>query len=507
MRTTPHFRTFLSFYFLFVFFGYLRASHIVGGELTYECLGNNQYRIALDIYRDCYNGNPNAYFDDPARIGLFNSSNLLLQTFDMPFSGMDDTLSVILSDPCFVEPGDVCVHTTHYEKIVNLPPIPGGYVLSYQRCCRNQTISNIWTPDEVGMTLTLYISEASMLDCNSSPDFTFLPPVYVCANQPISFDHSAVDPEGDSLVYKLCTPLHGASPFDPYPLVPSSPPYDSVPWIDPPYNVFDMLGSSNDPLTIDSQTGLLTGTPEVIGQFVVGVCVEEYRNGELFTAIRRDFQYNVRPCGQTVAAFFSEEVQCNDLTVSFINQSITELPNYLWYFEYPNTSIFSTAENPVHTYPDVGTYTVALIVNPGESCVDTFMQEIHLEAYTAQAEIMECTGGTFSVALDFAEPHGPGEFTVEDQFGNDLGTFSYDALPAIIGPLASDVGYVLNIQDLNFNSCSASVSVGPVVCAVACNATTGGPVCSGEPLSLFESGGEAMAWLWSSDGTATISDH
>ena len=36
--------------------------------MGYTCLGNNQYEIRLTIYRDCENGNPDAYFDDPASI-------------------------------------------------------------------------------------------------------------------------------------------------------------------------------------------------------------------------------------------------------------------------------------------------------------------------------------------------------------------------------------------------------------------------------------------------------
>ena len=46
----------------------LQATHIVGGEITYNCLGNDQYEITLSVYRDCYNGQP--YFDQPAIIGI-----------------------------------------------------------------------------------------------------------------------------------------------------------------------------------------------------------------------------------------------------------------------------------------------------------------------------------------------------------------------------------------------------------------------------------------------------
>ena len=30
-----------------------RASHISGGEIYYDCIGPNQYRITLVVYRDC----------------------------------------------------------------------------------------------------------------------------------------------------------------------------------------------------------------------------------------------------------------------------------------------------------------------------------------------------------------------------------------------------------------------------------------------------------------------
>jgi hypothetical protein len=29
------------------------ATHMVGADLYYECLGNNQYRVTLKFYRDC----------------------------------------------------------------------------------------------------------------------------------------------------------------------------------------------------------------------------------------------------------------------------------------------------------------------------------------------------------------------------------------------------------------------------------------------------------------------
>ena len=269
----------------------LKATHIVGGEMNYTCLGNDQYEITLTIFRDCFNGDPNAWFDNPASIGIFDRENQLLQEVLIPLMN-NDTLNPVLSGECFVVPPNVCVHTTTYRTTINLPPIIGGYQLAYQRCCRNQTIVNIVEPLATGASYGVTISEQALLECNSNPKFQEWPPLYICVDQPISFDQSAIDLDGDSIVYRLCTPLQGANQTIPQPQPPNPPPYQEITWIDPPYNVDNMLNGApgGEPLQIDPETGLLTGLPNTIGQFVVGICIEEYRAGQLISTTRRDFQ-------------------------------------------------------------------------------------------------------------------------------------------------------------------------------------------------------------------------
>ncbi|MCB9277025.1 MAG: PKD domain-containing protein [Lewinellaceae bacterium] len=357
-----------------------RATHIVGGEMNYTCLGNNQYEITLTIFRDCYYGNPNAWFDDPASIGVFDMNNVLLQQVLVPLMN-NDTLSPVLTSECLVVPPNVCVHTTTYRTVVTLPPIPGGYQLAYQRCCRNQTIVNITDPLDTGATYGVNISEKALQECNSNPKFQQWPPIYICVNEPIVFDQSAIDQDGDSIVYRLCTPLSGADPDIPMPQPPNNPPYEPVNWINPPYNVSNMLNgqAGGVALQIDPHTGLLTGLPNTIGQFVVGICVEEYRDGELISTTRRDFQYNVGLCGESAAAFTAPDIQCESLTVFFHNESVGAT-NFIWQFNDPGSSSnTSTLPNPVHTFSDTGLYTVLLIAAPGSPCEDTAVQQVYLQ--------------------------------------------------------------------------------------------------------------------------------
>jgi len=304
----------------------------VGGEITYRCLGGNTYEVTLAMYRDCVNGSALAQFDDPASIGIFDADgNLQIQlgTFGqllIPFNA-DDTLS--LESDCMVGGGGVCVQQTFYVDTIELPFRPGGYQLVYQRCCRNETLVNVVDPLETGSTWVTTISEQALQECNTSPTYREWPPIFICVNEEINYDHSAMDPDGDSLVYRLCTPLAGATRSKPLPQPPNFPPYEEVLFA-APYSLDNLLGG--DALQID-ENGQLSGLPNTIGQFLVGVCVEEYRNGQLLSMTRRDFEYNVVDCDGLVFTNFDVETEviCADVVdVTITDQSIGVTDNSDW---------------------------------------------------------------------------------------------------------------------------------------------------------------------------------
>jgi gliding motility-associated-like protein len=86
----------------------------------------------------------------------------------------------------------------------------------------------------------------------------------------------------------------------------------------------------------------------------------------------------VADCGEPNAAFFLPDILCDTLSVQFVNQS-TNIDIFRWYFDWENDlSQTSTSFSPIHTYPDTGLYTVALIAAPGFPCADTFFQQIHV---------------------------------------------------------------------------------------------------------------------------------
>lgn len=86
---------------------------------------------------------------------------------------------------CFMAPLGLCVEEAIYVGTVSLPPIAGGYTLTYQRCCRNFSIVNVPTGTDVGITLTTDIPGTELTTINANPEFATHPPLVVCLNAPL----------------------------------------------------------------------------------------------------------------------------------------------------------------------------------------------------------------------------------------------------------------------------------------------------------------------------------
>jgi gliding motility-associated-like protein len=363
------------FLFIFFFLGKSSATHIVGGEMNYRYLGNNDYEVSLTVYRDCFNGL--APFDNPASIGIFDVNGNLVDAISC-FISVQQSVPNVVNSPCLVPPTNVCYEVANYTFITNLPPIPGGYTLAYQRCCRNNSIVNLANVQGTGATYFATIPDQSIAAVNSNPKFINWPPTFICMGAPFTFNHSAIDYEGDSLVYSVYLPYEGADQFDPMPVPPASPPYSHVQYQNP-YSLNNVFGGT--PLEIDPVTGILKATPSSLGQFVYGISVKEYRNGVLLSETLRDFQVNVVPCPQiTVASIFSPTISCGSLVANFQNTSFNAA-TYQWNFGDPlSLSDTSSLRDPAYAYTDTGDYLATLIAYSGidPACNDTARGIVHI---------------------------------------------------------------------------------------------------------------------------------
>ena len=376
------------------------ANHIIGGEITYQCTssepGNFVYEFRMDIYRDCASNG--ADFDETAVIGfyLFNGADYtFLRSEIVPLSQVFNVPPPNI--PCVVIPPGVCVEQGAYTfSIQTSEAIDQSLVATYQRCCRGRGISNI-SAELVGATYFIEVSPTSQVSCNNSPKFKDFPPSVICVNEPLEFDHGAIDTEGDSLIYEFCAPLvgggvrgaqqgdtdndalrcDGVTP-DPSVCTPTFSPLTYRPDFSARKPI---LGNPN--VSIDRFTGLITGTPNVLGAYVVGICVSEYRDGVKIGEIRRDFQFNITSCDKAVLARIDADEEmngedfivrsCGDLAVNFTNQSgdARLIDNYFWEFDIDGVASQAFVKDASFNFPKNGVYDGLMIINRGTNCTDT----------------------------------------------------------------------------------------------------------------------------------------
>jgi gliding motility-associated-like protein len=384
----------------------LYAAHIIGGTINYVCNSNGKYTFTMKIYRDC-NGGGAAFDSDFANGAPFAGTvTIFLGSSSTPLNVIDldppviTPIAVSISNPCLVAPPNVCVEEGVYVFDLDLPVSTSSYHIVYQRCCRNSSISNINLPGETGATYHMELTPKAQALCNSSPVFNDFPPIAICTREPIDFDHSATDADGDSLAYSFCTAIVGGgndqinatSPGGVAPDPDLPPPFASVNYSGT-YSFMNPLPAS-PALSIDPVTGFLTGVPTTSGQFVVGVCVKEYRNGELLSETRRDFQFNVAICDPTVVADILENdtvtlqgIQyyvvnaCGENSVEFVNQSFQQnaIDEFRWEFDINGTIEIFNEWSPTVDFPSIGTYYGKLLLNPGAfACDDTAYIEVNV---------------------------------------------------------------------------------------------------------------------------------
>jgi hypothetical protein len=170
---------------------------------------------------------------------------------------------------------------------------------------------------------------------NSSPVFNLFPPLFICVNQPFSFNHAATDANGDSLVYSFYTPYDGDNGLGPLdPTFPSNTAAFTPITFLGGYSATSPLGA---PLTLNPSTGMLSGTPTIQGQFVVGVMVKEYRNGVYLGQTLRDFQFNVLSCPQPPPAITVTNISINNGCVKPLIASGISSVSATWNSIFPGT--------------------------------------------------------------------------------------------------------------------------------------------------------------------------
>ena len=249
------------------------ATHMSGGEIYWECIGPNLYRIKLVVYRDC------------AGIPVDPSYNLVLTS---PCGNKNLTVTTPggqeISQLCDIQlPNSTCnggslpgIQQYEYTGVTTLQPC-NSWSIRWTNIYRNNAIVNLMNPNTQEMFIEAVINTATA-PCNDSPVFTNTAIPYVCLGYPVSFSYGAIDAEADSLSYDLIVARRAGG--NPIPYVAPYTPGEPIPG-----------------LVLDPVTGLINFTLNMAGNWVVVVRVTAYNAaGQVIGTVMRDMQFVAYPC-------------------------------------------------------------------------------------------------------------------------------------------------------------------------------------------------------------------
>ncbi len=251
------------------------ASHLVGGEITYQWIAGNQYSVKLTLYRDC------------AGIPASQSATVMYNSASCSQTG-SVTLS-LTGTPIMVTP--VCtaslpqascnggqlysVQKQTYQGMVTLPGNCNDWTFSWSECCRNGSITNLQLPGAMSMYLSARLNNLDV-PFNNSVKFGSDPVNVIYNNVTTNLDWNTYDLDGDSLVYELVAAQNSNGVSVAYA---------------PGYTYQQPINSSSN--TILGPNGILTVSPAMLQIAVISMRISEYRMGVLIGQVYRDFQIAV----------------------------------------------------------------------------------------------------------------------------------------------------------------------------------------------------------------------
>lgn len=194
----------------------VNATHMMGSDIRWDCIGKDSFVITLVVYRDCNGIN----LGDAIIPIKCTSTGTLLTTLTIPLPmGVDVTPTCgtsctrCISKACAFPYG---IQQYSFRKLVylgnNIPANCCELKLSYSRCCRNSSITT-------GAANQNFYTEAILNRCvspfDNSPRFTNPPIAIICKEMDFVFCHGIVYPDVDpnsgglidSLSYEWTEPL------------------------------------------------------------------------------------------------------------------------------------------------------------------------------------------------------------------------------------------------------------------------------------------------------------
>jgi gliding motility-associated-like protein len=300
IRMRPILLKFFALIGFLTLFQSMDGSHVLGGNITWECLGGDQYQITYTQYRECLGTNPAL---SQETVFLFPEAGCSFPTFaDLTFVS-----EVEISDLCPVELATSACINYFNPNATNGGITPGVTELVYTGVvtlaggCDWTVVwsDNYWNYfnniDWSTYPFAYIYSTINTSVCTNSVDITSVDAPYECINSGNTSHQITVDnPAGYTLSYALTTPLTVGSTLGSSVSVPGYTPFSGITVSPTGLISFSTTGATPGNYLIDVQ---ITMTDS--GGNVVGVLTES------FPVVMRD-------CSPTTTDFELPEVQSVD---------------------------------------------------------------------------------------------------------------------------------------------------------------------------------------------------
>jgi gliding motility-associated-like protein len=291
-----------------------KASHIMGGTVTYKYLGNNKYAISFILYQDCANSSqalPSSltYYVVPKSVKLTYAkiASSISPSYSHKVNMLGKVTSVSAANAACGS--SYCTNRGVYNDTITEGTDTSGYYIYTGNSARNGAISNLTFKTNAfgivsGMTLETYIPPRGTV--NNSPEIVKDMTPSVCIGKTNVFNAGIYDPDGDSLVFSFVNPLEdwnnvNTATFPNFPTLS----FKSG------YSLTYPFGTSGSPIVMDSTTGIITAViPNKTTAYVVSVMVQDWRvdklthKAKLMGHTRVDIEFVAVNCGARPAPKF-----------------------------------------------------------------------------------------------------------------------------------------------------------------------------------------------------------
>tara|TARA_R110002096_G_scaffold21043_7_gene68765 strand:+ start:115991 stop:119431 length:3441 start_codon:yes stop_codon:yes gene_type:complete len=309
------------------------ASHLLGGEITWECANNGDYIFTLTLYQDC-NGNqilgPPETINNPAGTNivctLISETDISPSCWNPndPLYPSQITCQAAINNPPGNPdiPGAVkkFVFRSGLVSLNGVPPV-NGWEFSWSDCCRPSGNQNTNSTNYYLRAKMYPYIDANGLALNTSTCYDNSPffaengsPV-ICTGNKFVYNHLAADVDLDSLAFGFADPLTGAN----NPVVWNAGFSSNLPYPD------GTEDPSNGPVTLNAVTGEMTmdinsfGTTAAAGSYASCVKIEAWRCGQLIAEVFRDVAIsmqdncpgNTKPSAEIDTALFKTVKRLN----------------------------------------------------------------------------------------------------------------------------------------------------------------------------------------------------